>query len=181
MRDWVVRSTGCRAGGEEFARFMQEYRYSVIICNGPFAIHSLMPRPAGSAEDLEERRRRGLALLDTGLSMHEVGRILDVAPSSVMRWSKARDQFGDDGLKIRFSTGRPARLKAQEHARMLRLLKQGARSHGFDSDRWTIERVGELIRREFGVEYQKTAVHGLLAKMGWEFRPPDLWCPAETP
>jgi transposase len=140
-----------------------------------------MPRPAGPAEDLEERRRRGLALLDTGLSMNEVGRLMGVAPSSVMRWSKARDQFGDDGLKIRFSTGRPARLKAREHTRMLRMLKQGARSHGFDSDRWTIERVGDLIRREFGVEYTKTAVYRLLIKMGWEFRQPDLWCPAETP
>jgi transposase len=140
-----------------------------------------MPRPAGPAGDLEERRRRGLALLDAGRSMNEVGRILGVAPSSVMRWSKARDQVGDDGLKIRFSTGRPSRLKAREQAHMLRMLKQGARSHGFDSDRWTIERVAELIKREFGVEYTTTPVYRLLIKMGWEFRQPDLWCPTETP
>lgn len=113
--------------------------------------------------------------------MNEVGRLLGVAPSSVMRWSKARDQFGDEGLKIRFSTGRPSRLKTREHARLLRMLTQGAQSHGFDSGRWTIERVGELIGREFGVKYTTTAVHRLLIKMEWEFRPPDLWCPADTP
>lgn len=91
-----------------------------------------------------------------------------------MRWSKARDQYGDDGLKIRFSTGRPLRLKAREHARVLRLLKQGALSHGFDSDKWTTARVAELIKREFGVEYQTSNVYRLLHKVGWEFRPTDL-------
>ena len=113
--------------------------------------------------------------------MNEVGRLLGVAASSIMRWSKARDQYGNDGLKIRFSTGRPRRLKAREHTRVLKLLKQGALSHGFDSDSWTVARVTELIKREFGVEYQTTNVYRLLHKIGWEFHPPDLWCQSGTP
>jgi transposase len=113
--------------------------------------------------------------------MNEVGRLLGVAPSSVMRWSKARDQYGEEGLKIRFSTGRPLRLKAREHTRVLKLLKKGALSQGFDSDLWTIERVADLLKREFGVEYQTTNVYRLLHKLGWEYRPPNLWCPAGAP
>ena len=45
-----------------------------------------MPRLKGSADLLEDRRRRALALWDTGLSLNEVGRRIGCAPSSVMRW-----------------------------------------------------------------------------------------------
>jgi transposase len=112
--------------------------------------------------------------------MNEVGRRLGVAPSSIMRWSKARDQYGEDGLKIRFSPGRTVRLKERELIRMSQLLKQGALAHGYDTNKWTVMRVAEIIKREFDVEYQSTNVHRLLYKIGWEFRPPDAWCPIKT-
>ena len=45
-----------------------------------------MPRLKGSADLLEDRRRRALALLDTGLSLNEVGHRIGCPASSVMRW-----------------------------------------------------------------------------------------------
>ena len=49
-----------------------------------------MPRLKGSADLLEDRRRRALALWDTGLSLNDVGRRIQCAPSSVLRWLRAR-------------------------------------------------------------------------------------------
>jgi hypothetical protein len=43
-------------------------------------------RLKGSAAVLEARRHRALRLLDQGRSLNEVARLLDCAPSSVMRW-----------------------------------------------------------------------------------------------
>src|SRR5712691_7620205 len=48
-----------------------------------------MPRPKGSADLLEDRRKRALALLDAGHSLNEVGRRIGCHPSSVMRWRDA--------------------------------------------------------------------------------------------
>jgi Homeodomain-like domain len=49
-----------------------------------------MPRPKGSADILEDRRKRALALLDAGHSLNEVGRHMGCNASSVMRWRDAR-------------------------------------------------------------------------------------------
>ena len=62
-----------------------------------------MPRLKGSADLLEDRRRRALALCDTGLSLNEVGRRISCAPSSVLRWLRARRRGGPDALRVRFS------------------------------------------------------------------------------
>jgi hypothetical protein len=53
-----------------------------------------MPRLKGSADLLEDRRRRALALLDDGLSLNEVGRQIGCNPSSVTRWRDARRHGG---------------------------------------------------------------------------------------
>jgi transposase-like protein len=53
-----------------------------------------MPRLKGSADLLEDRRRRALALLDDGYSLNEVGRRIGCQASSVMRWRDARRHAG---------------------------------------------------------------------------------------
>ncbi len=69
-----------------------------------------MPRPKGSAELLEARRRQALRLLDEGYTLDEVGRRVESAASSVMRWRDAREREGEAGLRVRFSSGRPPTL-----------------------------------------------------------------------
>jgi hypothetical protein len=59
-----------------------------------------MPGPKGSADLLEDRRRRVLALRKTGLSLNEVGRRIHCAPSSVMRWVNAWRRGGSKALLV---------------------------------------------------------------------------------
>ena len=73
-----------------------------VLQEGP-----VMPRLKGSADLLEDRRSRALALWDTGLSLNEVGRRIRCAASSVMRWLRARRRGGPDALRVRCSPGRP--------------------------------------------------------------------------
>ena len=81
-----------------------------------------MPRLKGSADLLEDRRRRALALLDAGHSLNEVGRRIGCNASSVMRWRDARRRGGSEALRVRFSPGRPLKLDAAERKRLVRLL-----------------------------------------------------------
>jgi transposase len=98
-----------------------------------------------------------------------------------MRWSHARDRHGDAGLEVRFSPGRPIRLKQNDRKHLLRMLKLGALKHGFDTDHWSGPRIADLIKREFHVDYHRNNITRLLHTMGWEFRPPGVWCPVEAP
>lgn len=132
-----------------------------------------MPRPLGSADLLEDRRHRALALLHKGHSINEVGRLIDCAPSSVMRWRNTKRRGGEKALKVRFSPGRPPKLRSTEQRRLVRLLLQGALSHGYATDLWTTARIAEVIQRKFGVAYHRDHVGRLLHSLGWSRQKPE--------
>ena len=75
-----------------------------------------MPRLKGSADLLEDRRKRALALLDSGYSLNEVGRRIGCNASSVMRWRDTRRRGGARALKVRYSPGRPWKLDQAQRA-----------------------------------------------------------------
>ena len=132
-----------------------------------------MPRPRGSADLLEDRRKRALALLDRGYSLNEVGRRIGCAAVSVMRWRDARRRGGAQALKVRFSPGRPWKLEKAARKRLVRLLLQGATAHGWRTNLWTTARIAELVRREFGVEYHRDHIGRLLHSLGWSVQKPE--------
>jgi transposase len=51
-------------------------------------------------------------------------------------------------------------------------LRKGPRRSGFDSDRWTLERVVLVIERLCGIHYHPSSVWRLLRTMGWTLRLP---------
>jgi transposase len=129
-------------------------------------------RPRGSAELLEDRRRRALALLDEGLSLNEVGRRIGCSPSSVMRWRNARRRGGQRALRVRFSPGRPRKLTSAQRRALVRVLLKGAMAYGYSTQLWTTARVAEVIRKEFRVRYHADHVGRMLHGLGWSHQKP---------
>ena len=132
-----------------------------------------MPRPQGSADLLQDRRRRALALLDAGHSLNEVGRRIRCNASSVMRWRNARQRKGAAGLQVRFSPGRPPRLNSQQRGRLVKLLLRGPLAHGYRTNLWTTARIAELIQQEFGVDYHRDHVGRLMHSLQWSHQKPE--------
>ena len=132
-----------------------------------------MPRLKGSADLLEDRRRRALALLDTGLSLNQVGRRIRCAASSVLRWLRARRRGGPDALRVRFSPGRPLKLGKAQQRRLVKLLLQGPLAHGYRTNLWTTQRIAEVIQREFGVCYHRDHVGRLMHSLNWTHQKPE--------
>ncbi len=132
-----------------------------------------MPRLKGSADLLEDRRRRALALWDSGLSLNAVGSRVRCAASSVMRWLRARRRGGPDALRVRCSPGRPPKLGRSQRRRLLRLLLKGAPAHGYRTQLWTTARIAEVIAREFGVHYHRDHVGRLMHSLNWSPQKPE--------
>ena len=130
-------------------------------------------RIKGSAELLEARRERALRLLDDGRSLHEVARLLECAPSSVMRWRDARDTGGAEALRVRKSPGRPCRLSARDRGRLVKLLLRGPGAHGYATELWTAARIARVIFREFRVRYHPNHVTRLMHGLGWSVQKPE--------
>lgn len=130
-------------------------------------------RPKGSAEVLEQRRRRALKLLRDGLSLREVGERVGCDASSVMRWRDAWKRKGEEAFQVGKSPGRPRKLGARERARLIKVLVQGAAAHGYRTDLWTTARVAEVIERSFGVGYHRDHVGRVLHQLGFSHQKPE--------
>jgi transposase len=121
---------------------------------------------------LEARRRSVIALLKQKLSLHEIARRLGCHASSVLRWRDAWRAGGAKALQAKPAPGRPPRLNAQQKARLVHLLTQGARAHGYRTELWTTQRIAELIARHLGVRYHRNHVGKLLYQLGWSPQKP---------
>jgi transposase len=130
-------------------------------------------RPHGTPEELERRRRHGIALLKTGATVTEVARRLGCSHSSVILWRDMVRRQGVNGLKARPASGRPPKLTARQQRQLPRLLLRGAMAWGFGTELWTTTRIASVIRRQFGVPLHRAHVGRVLTTLGWSCQKPE--------
>lgn len=124
-------------------------------------------------KQMEQRRRRAIALLDQAYTQAEAARMLDVTPGAVSQWKKRRDEHGLTALKAKPHPGPTPKLSDGHCRKLLRLLKQGPVRHGYQTERWTLPRVVDLIQRHFGVTYDQSGVWHVLNRLGWSCQKPE--------
>lgn len=130
-------------------------------------------RPTGTAEELERRRRRAVALLGQGHGVREVAHMVGASPGAVTRWREAHEKRGDGGLSAQPHPGRWPKLWSKQRRKLVTLLKQGPHQHGYPTELWTLRRVAEIIRKQFGVRYDPSGVWHVLRSMGWSCQKPE--------
>ena len=88
----------------------------------------------------------------------------------VRQWAKQLRDHPSSGLRAfrsRHRPGRPSRLSAAQWHSILKTLRKGALKAGFETDRWTLRRIRDLIRRQFGVAYHPNYLAARLRASGW--------------
>jgi transposase len=120
----------------------------------------------------EGRRQRAWELFQMGWRQHQIATALGVSESAVSQWLAQARRAGPKALKQRPRSGRPPRLSPAQQAQVPALLSQGATAFGFRGDRWTRQRVAEVIRRTFGVRYHPAHISRLLDRWGWSRQKP---------
>jgi transposase len=118
-------------------------------------------------EQMAERRRLGGRLLKAGkLSQTQIARQLGVSRVAVNQWAKMVSQDGLRGLQPRQTRGGRSKLTTEQHTRLKHIIQQGAQAAGFETERWTLERVKRVILREFHVNYHRNYLARLLRRLG---------------
>lgn len=128
-----------------------------------------------SRQQGEERRLYAGQLLKAGkLSQAAIAREVGVSRAAVCQWAKLLKHNRNrlPALKAKAVSGRPPRLQDQQWQQLLKLLAKGALASGFDTDRWTLPRIRDLIRRKFGVEYHPRSLGRKLRALGWSQQVP---------
>lgn len=124
-------------------------------------------RPNGSPAQLEQRRRKALALLAEGWRPVDVAQQLGVERRSVRRWKAAVRAGGLRAVAARAASGRPPKLAARQRPQLEQTLLRGAQAAGFSTDLWTCPRIVAVLRQRFGVSYHVDHVGRLLRSLGW--------------
>jgi transposase len=143
-------------------------------------------RPAGSARELELRRKRAMKLVNGGHTTGDVARMVGCDQRSVQRWRVVYDRRGTNGLRARANTGRPPKLDDKQKEELQNILHtmdpmdfdwlwKTSRDFRFRSvlraahwtPCWTYNLVARLIRKEFHVRYSLGRLRRLLAGLGW--------------
>ena len=132
-----------------------------------------MSTKTGQLDWREGRRRRAWELKEAGWKQQDIAAALGVTPGAVSQWLKrAREQGGVEALRRHPAPGRQSRLTAEQLAQLPALLTPGPEAYGFRGQIWTCRRVGEVIRRAFGVAYHPAHVSRLLHALGQSVQRP---------
>jgi transposase len=129
-------------------------------------------RPPGKGKTLEARRVRAIRLLKAGRTYRAVAEEVQASLSSVVRWHQAYRKSGRGALKPRSIPGRPCLLSAGQKQRLVKTLSRGALEAGYSTELWTLKRIGEVIRKRFGIRYGISNLWYLMTHLGWSCQKP---------
>lgn len=133
-----------------------------------------MTRPEGTKEELEERRKQAMNMLEYGIDPPEVAEIVGVRRQSVYRWKATYEEEGMEGLDAKPQKGgRDPKLPEEKLPELEELLLEGAEAHGFETDLWTLPRIATLIEDEFDVSISPTTAFRYLQKFDWTNQKPQ--------
>ena len=127
------------------------------------------PRDARSLDHatLEELRRLAVKRVLAGETQRAVAESLEVHSHTVAKWVAWYRQEGDAGLASTPATGRPPTLSAKQGAQLKRvIIGKNPRQLNFGPALWTLQLVGELVARRFGVVLHATTIARLLHRLG---------------
>ncbi len=130
-------------------------------------------RPSGTPKQLEQRRRKAIALLEQGHRNIEVARLVGASAGTICDWKKAYQKLGESFFEAHSPPGRKPGLSDKQIARLQTMLLKGPRKHGYLTELWTLQRIAEVIDKHFGIAYDPSSVWHILQRMGRSCQKPE--------
>ncbi|RED76031.1 IS630 family transposase [Cohnella phaseoli] len=106
-----------------------------------------------------------------GLSVSEIGQLLDRARQTISIYWRDYQKHGLAGLEMDYSPGQPPKLNDQQRHQLAALLEQKQPVDvGFEAHyTWTLPLVSEWIKREFDVVMSVRGISAMLRRMNFSF------------
>ena len=126
-----------------------------------------------SRDQKESRRFKAAKLFQKGIYQAEVARRLGVTPSAVHGWYHVWKKQGIRGLRSKGPPGFSSQLTDGDRKKVRRAILRGARKFGYDTDLWTLERIGAVMRRVTGKSFSHTWTWQIVLSLGFTPQRPE--------
>jgi len=123
-------------------------------------------------QQMEARRLRAAEFFAAGASGSQVARGLGVSAEAACTWRRKWQEGGIEALRASPRRGRRPSLGPEERRALKVALRAGPKEQGYSTDLWTLERIGKLILKLFGVRLSRTQVWRVMGQMGWSCQKP---------
>jgi transposase len=87
----------------------------------------------------------------------------------VSRWQREKGATKRKAVR----KGWQCKLTSEQIQQLKEEMLKGSLQQGYDTDYWTLGRIGKLIKRLFKVRYVNSAVWYLMKRMGWSRQKPQ--------
>lgn len=123
---------------------------------------------------LEERRLEAARLFQTNQhTQTEIALILGVSQAAISQWKTKLDTDGIHALKAKPHPGPGKSFDQNAQTKFLEAVKQGPLEHGFENNRWTLQRLAEVFKRSTGVRLHPHHIGKLMKTLGWSPQKPQ--------
>ena len=119
-------------------------------------------------------RYQAIRLYLMGKSIQEITIILKRADKTIRTYINTYKEHGLDGLTMKFSTGKPPRLTAEQQAQLKQtIIDNLPHEVGFPTKfNWTLEIISLYIKREFGHDYSIRGVSKMMHRLELSYTKP---------
>jgi transposase len=135
-------------------------------------LRALIATAKKAGDLLTWRRARAVWGYINGKSVLKLVEELDVVRASANNWIRWYDAGGTEALKPRKAPGAAPKLSEDQRAELETLIEAGPQAAGYMGGVWTGPRIGDLIRKRFGVRYHNHHVPRLLHQLGFSVQRP---------
>lgn len=135
-------------------------------------LNALVVKAKKEGDLLTWRRAKAVRDYIRGKTVLTLVEELDVVRASVNQWIRWFDTSGTDALRPRKAPGAAPKLSDLQRSELVALIEAGPQASDYTGGMWTGPRIGDLIRKKFGVRYHNHHVPRLLHQLGFSVQRP---------
>lgn len=135
------------------------------------AIQKLRKRPPNLAV---YRRAQAVHFSSQRLKVQQIAEIVGRSRLSVTRWLHEFNAHGLPALWPGKSTGRPPKADVDFQAALVAAIEQNPKDLGYPFTRWSVDLLGEHLRRKLHVDVSYSTVYNVIKRLGYRYGRPKL-------
>jgi len=124
----------------------------------------------------EDKYKVGIRLyavyqVSLGVSSRKLEEIYQTSFKQITNWVHRFESEGIDGLIDKPGRGRKSRLSDDQKKELLEIvLNESPTIYQYNTETWTGPLVMELIKKKYGISYQKAQVYNILKRLGLSYQ-----------